>query len=355
MANGDGQFKSARPTISIAGEDKPFLAEGLIRLLIAEHVDGLFRCEATFGNWGNTDGQAGFLYFDRALFDFGKALAIKLGRDALFDGRLTGLEARFPEGRPPELAVLAEDRFQDLRMTRRTRTFADMSDADVMGAIAGDHGLTPRVDAPGPKHTVLAQVNQSDLAFLRERARSLDAELWMEDRSLHVKRRTTRSSTTVRMTFGAELREFTALADLAAQRTSVQVSGWDVSSKSALVHEATESTIAGEVGGDASGVGILQSALGTRKETVAHGVPLGSDEAQARAEAYLRSVARRFVCGRGVAETRADFRVGRYAQFEGLGPLFSGKYYVSEVRHRFDGDQGIRTEFAVERPGLGRP
>jgi hypothetical protein len=33
--------------------------------------------------------------------------------------------------------------------------------------------------------------------------------------------------------------------------------------------------------------------------------------------------------------------------------MFSGEYYVSEVEHLFDGVSGLRTEFAVERPGLG--
>ena len=32
----------------------------------------------------------------------------------------------------------------------------------------------------GPTYKTLAQVNQSDLAFMRERARSIDAELWMD-------------------------------------------------------------------------------------------------------------------------------------------------------------------------------
>ena len=113
----------------------------------ARNVAGLYRCEATFGNWGNVDGQIGFLYFDRALLEFGKDFAIKLG-DASRSSTAASprLEAHFPEGRPPEIAVLAEDRFQDLRMTRRTRTFADMSDADVMSSIARDHGLTPQID-----------------------------------------------------------------------------------------------------------------------------------------------------------------------------------------------------------------
>ena len=38
-----------------------------------------------------------------------------------------------------------------------------------------------------------------------------------------------------------------------------------------------------------------------------------------------------------------------------LGPLFSGKYTVTAVRHRFDTAQGVRTEFEVERPGIGHP
>ena len=130
--------------------------------------------------------------------------------------------------------VLAEDRFQDLRMTRRTRTFADVSDADVISQVAGDHGLTPSVGVSGPTHKVLAQVNQSDLAFLRERARALDAELWVSDSTLNVQPRASRGGSPVTLTYGKELRELRVLADLAGQRTSLEVTGWDVSGKQAL-------------------------------------------------------------------------------------------------------------------------
>ena len=189
MNEEDSLLREARPTINVAGEDDPRLASGLLKLVISENTQGLFRCEATFGNWDVSDNPTGFLYFDRRKLDFGKAFKIKLGADSLFDGRIMGLEARFPEGRPPEITVLAEDRFQDLRMTRRTRTFADVSDAEVMNQIATDHGLSPAVSVQGPSYKVLAQVNQSDLAFLRERARSVNAELWMDGSKLHVKPR----------------------------------------------------------------------------------------------------------------------------------------------------------------------
>jgi phage protein D len=348
-----GGPKVARPTITVAGQDQSSLAEGLLSLVVAESTQGLFRCEATFGNWGGSGGGVGFLYFDRKLFDFGKAFAVKLGPDTVFDGRIMGIEAQFPEGGSPELTVLAEDRFQDLRMTRRTRTFADMSDGDVARQIAGDHQLSPAVDVSGPTHKVLAQVNQSDLAFLRDRARAIDAELWVQGDQLNLKTHARRNGGTFEMSYKRELREFSVLSDLATQRTSVTVSGWDVSAKDAIRHEATASTLGSELGSDESGASLLDK-LGRRKESLAHTVPFTSEEAQAHAEAAFKTIARRFVTGRGVAEADKRLRVGSFVDLKGLGPLYSGKYYLSEVRLHFDGARGIRNEFVAERPGLGQ-
>src|SRR5262249_8547722 len=196
---------------------------------------------------------------------------------------------------------------------------------------------------------VLAQVNLSDLAFLRERARALGAEVWMEGSTLRAELRTRRQGGTFRMTYGKELREFSVLADLAGQRSSVAVNGWDTTGKTGLHYEATDSVLSGELNGDSSGSSILGSALGTRKESLVHTVPVTAQEAQAEAEAFFRMSARRFLIGRGLAETDSRLRVGNQVDLQGLGPLFSGKYYLSEVRHTLDATHGFRTEFTAER------
>jgi len=64
--------------------------------------------------------------------------------------------------------------------------------------------------------------------------------------TLNAKSRANRNGGTLQMTHGNELREFSVLADLAGQHTSVSVSGWDVSSKSELKYEATDAIISGE-------------------------------------------------------------------------------------------------------------
>jgi phage protein D len=346
-------IKVSRPTIVVDGQENAPLGGGLLELIIVENTSGLYRCEAKFGNWGTVNNTTDFLYFDRKLLEFGKGFEIKLDDDSIFEGKITGLEATFPEGQSPEIRVLAEDRFQDLRMTRRTRTFSDVTDSDVINQIANDHGLSPNVNVNGPTYKVLAQVNQSDLAFIRERARAIDAEVWMAGSTLKAKTHSNRGGETLQMTYGNQLRGFTVLADLAMQRTSVAVNGWDVSSKSALQYEATDSAISSELNGDKSGVSILQSAFGARKEALVHTVPLNSEEARYEAEAYFRMSARRFVVGHGVAETKAKLRVACKVDLQGLGPLFNGKYYVSDVKHIFDGTKGLRSEFRAERLGIG--
>jgi phage protein D len=351
--------ENAAPTIVLGEQDSTSLTAGLINLFIVETVDGLYRCEANIGNWGEQNGSTGYLYFDRQTLDFGKHWQVRLGPQGsgglIFDGRITGLEAQFPNGQPPYITILAEDRLQDLRMTRRTRSFENVSDSDVINRIANDHGLRPDVQVSGPTYRVLAQVNESDLAFLRERARCIDAELWMEGDTLHASSRSRRASGRLSLTYHDNLREFSALADLANQRTSLAIGGWDVSAKQALQHQADDTILQSELNGTNSGASVLRQALGERKEMVVHTVPLSSAEARATAEALYRRVSRQFVTGRGVVDSQSALRVGSTLELEGLGPLFNGSYTLTEVKHLFDRQRGMRTEIKVERAGLGRP
>lgn len=344
---------SARPDIVVDGQRRPELAACLITLLIEETSAGLYRCEAVFSNWGPVNGQVGFLYFDRSLLEFGKDFAVELGGTRLFTGRIGALEGRFPESSPPEIAVLAEDRLQDLRMTRRTRRFEAMSDADIFQQIARDHLLSPDIDIPGGTHPVLAQINQSDLAFLRERARACGVELWVDDTQLKAKARPGRAGSPVTLGYGGRLRRFTVLADLAHQATKMTVGGWDIAGKQAIAATAELSVLDAELDGGTSGGKILQQALGERPASLAHSVPGNDDEARAIAEASLKTLARRFVVGRGAAEPDAALKVGAAVRLEGLGALFSGQYALSEVRHRFDEQHGLWTEFTAERAALG--
>ncbi len=345
---------SARPAFAVAGRDEPKLDAGLLRLVCGETEAGLAHCEAEFSNWGEHDGATGFTWFDRRTLDFGRDFVVRIGAASVFDGRVMALEARFPAMAPPTLVVRAEDRLQDLRMTRRTRCFERASDADILRQIARDHGLTPDVTLGGAAQTVVTQINQSDLAFARGRALAADGDLWLEGRTLHALGRASRTGARLELVHGARLRRFEVSADLAHQRTAVVCTGWDVAGKRTIAAEAGEGAIAAEARDGTSGPATLRQALGDRRDTVAHTVPFDDGAARGWAEAHLRATARRFLRGRGVADADARIHVGRRIDLQGLGPLFSGSYDVVEVCHRFDAAHGLWTEFVVERPWIGR-
>ncbi|MCB0104457.1 MAG: phage late control D family protein [Caldilineaceae bacterium] len=350
-------YYAARPRLFVADRFEQALGDGfLLSLLVEETTLGLFRCEARFSNWGPEQGKT-FLFFDRDLLDFGKSFAVELGppdrSQRVFDGRIMALEAHYPGERPPELTVLAEDRFQDLRMERRTRSFEDLADADIIRQIAAQHGLTADVDLDGPTYGVVTQLNQSDLAFLRERVAAVDGELWIEEDTLHAQARTRRNQGELTLQYGGNLLEFSVLADLAHQRTAVQVSGWDVANKQAIQVTADESLLHAELNGDQSGSALLATALAERHEQIVCAVPFSQEEAQSLADARYRARARRFVRGTGTVDGEPALRVGTTVNLTDLGTLFEGAYYVTLVRHTFDLMHGYRTTFEAERVGLG--
>jgi len=351
---------SARPTLLLNGREDLALSDGVQSLMVLETTVGLYCCEMTIGNWGNPNGNVTYLYFDRQTIDFGKKIEITLGEavtaQKVFEGNVTGIEGRFLQNRSPEINVLAEDRLQDLRMTRRTRCFEDVSDRDVFEQIASDHGLQTDIDIDGPsQYRVLCQVNQSDLAFLRERARAIDAEMWITGTTLHAQARSRRSEGEIIFAYGQRLKEFSVLADLTSQCTRLTVSGWNVSAKQGMTHDTDETAIQPELGNEElGGSELLRNALGERSQYVVHEVPHNDEETRYFAESAYRRNARRFVTGRAVLEGDGRLRVGLHVTLNGLGQMFNGQYYVTEVRHLFDISQGYRSVIEVERPGIGR-
>ena len=347
---------SARPTLVVEGQVASDLAAALQDMQVRERIDGMAQAQLAFGNWGQRDGAPGYTLFGRDRLEFGKRIEIKLGDTRLFLGRVMALQARYPKAGAGEaqLVVQVEDRLQDLRMKRRSRSYAQVSDADVAQRIAGEHGLQVVVDVQGPTHAVLAQVNQSDLAFLRERARACGAELWIDDTTLHLAARAGRGGTPLELDYGGKLQAFEVRADLALQRTELAVSGWSVADKQAVKEVAQPSVLDSELEGGEGGAALVQRALGARPDVVAHLSPASADEARACAQAWLRQIGRRFVVGHGVAQPDARLRPGASVDLSGLGPLFNGRYAVVEVCHRFDLTDGLRSEFSVERPSIGR-
>jgi len=316
-----------------------------------ESIESMASAEIEFGNWGGE--EAGFQFFSRDILDFGKEIIVSLQDETLFQGRISAINGRFPSAGPPTILVLAEDRLQDLRMTRRTRSFEQATLADVAETIARDHGLTAQVEVDTAVAPVLTQVNQTDFAFLFDLARRFDANVHISEETLYVLE--DRGTPPVELRWSGTLREFDVTADLARQYSSIVVSGWDVTSKEAISHTAESNEISAELSADVGGAALLEELFEPRIETLAHLKPSTVTEAREFANGAYRRMARDFVMGEGECETDPLIHVGAMLQMSGLGNLFDGSYRALEVTHCFDPQLGAVSEFRCHRAGIGRP
>jgi phage protein D len=349
-------FTSKAPVFKIGGTVSGELARDLSRLEIQEATDGLKTLMLRLVAEGPRDNSAEeqLLYLDGQIVDFGRELEVSIGpaEDArvVFKGFISAIEASFTEGGEPYVTVFAEDKLMNLRMTRRMKTWENVSDADIADQIASANGLSADTAAPGPTYKVVQQWNQSDLAFLRERARLLQAEVWFEADKLCFKTRGNRSATTLTLVQGRELIDIQIRADLAHQRTSVKASGFDASARDGIDETAGSEAIQAEIAGGRTGPAILQQAFGERVSYRVRENPLESNEASAWAKAEMLRRSRGFVTALGTTDGSADMIVGSRLKLDRVGAPFNGDgYYVVQVSHTYDLSAGFRTHFEAER------
>jgi phage protein D len=355
----DTLLSVAAPVFSVAGEAVPGMARDCVRLVVDEGVEGLRTLEVHLVATGvGSAGPPGeLLHLDGSEFDFGTDLTVAVGSDAtqqtVFDGTVSGLEVVLGDSEQPYVVVLAEDRLMQLRMTHRMRSYTKVTDADVARQIAGDHGLDAETSVDGPRYDVLQQLNQSDLAFLRERARLLQADLWCSGKTLHFSDRSARKGQQVTLVHGAELLTCRISADLAHQRTRVTVGGYDARTKAVIDEHADADTINAEASAGRTGPMVLEKALGARPSFRVREVPLTTAEASAWARAQMLRRSRRFVIAAGVTRGTPELTVGTQLRLELVGAPFEGDgYYVTRVTHTYDNEHGLRTAFEAERPTL---
>lgn len=349
-------FVATAPVFKVGGQVRGEMARDVSRLDIEEATDGLKHLSLRLvaqGPQGSAPEEQQ-LYLDGSLVDFGQTLEVSIGPGGaariVFTGFVSGIEADFAEGREPHVVLYAEDRLMALRMTRRMKTWSAMSDADIAAAIAAEHGLQADTAADGPTYAVVQQWNQSDLAFLRERARLIQAEVWFEDETLKFKSRSQRSATAITLVQGRDLIEVQLRADLAHQRSRVKASGWDASTREAIDEEAGDDVIQAEIAGGRSGPAVLQQAFGERVSYRVRENPQAAGEAAAWARAEMLRRCRSFVTVSGTTSGTPDMVVGSGLTLDRVGTPFNGGGYTAvRVCHSYDLHNGHRTHFEAQR------
>jgi len=348
---------SARPTIRLAGTEDTRASELLIAMRMEENEGGMSALELRFSNWASlAAGGAEYAFGAGSRLALGAEIGVYAGDEAapyeIFKGAITAIESEYITGAPPEITVLAEDSLQRGRMARRSRVHLDKAPADVARTIAGELGLTPVIAGLDQPVGIWAQLNESDLAFLRRLLGRFDGDLQVVGSELHVSPRGDVRRGTLTLELHGQLARARISVDLADQVTQVTTRGWNSVDGRNVAGTATNITHGGP-GAGRDGAALLREHFEARSEHYGHLAVESDDEAQAVAEAAFDLRARRLVQLEGITEGNPRLRVGSHVAISGVEARFENTYYVTRASHRFDLREGYRTEFSAECAYLG--
>lgn len=304
---------------------------------------------------------------DPKLFAIGNEVKIKLGYyektfERLITGEITSLEPTFHFSSPPSITVRGYDRRHRLLGGRKSRTFLSQKDSEIAAQIAQDAGLTPSTVDSKITHEYVLQANQTDLEFLQARARQIEYEVVVDDKTLYFRPVSNAKSEVLTLTYKQDLLEFYPYVSAIGQVNRTAVYGWNYKDATPFVGQAMVGDEVSLMGGQTSGAAISQRAFGGATAAISSHPVMSLAEAEQLAKANFNRGVLMLITGEGVAQGRTDLRAGTVIKIDGngIGKQYRGEYYVTAVSHRFSGGtvgtnrSGYYTHFKVKRDALSR-
>jgi phage protein D len=360
----------ARPLLKIDGKDAPEpVVNRILQVLVEESIHQPAMFSIVLNNsyhsgksedepWEYKKGGA---YFD--LFKIGKKVQIGFHgsttgapefsdekKDYILEGEITAIETQFTDKSQAPITIRGYDISHRLHRGRQNRSFTKMTDTAIVRKIAGEANIKlGDIDNSGAAHEYLFQENQTNMAFLRERAARIGFELYVlfnektMQSQLHFRKPKKDGSLTLK--WKVDLETFRVRATSAEQVGSVEVRGWNYERKKAIVSTArSEKLITKTDQGEGSQKGTVFR-LPKPKMIVVDKPVSSPKEADTIAQSLCNELGGEFVHAeaRGIGDPK--IRLGRVVNLKDLGP-YDGSYYITETRHLYDNGH-YTTEFSV--------
>jgi phage protein D len=317
---------------------------------VSDYVEGASAFTITFNNW-KSDLQE-FKSIGQDQLAEGTEVEVKVGfvdsLSSLIVGEITALEPEFPESEAPTLKVHGYDRLHRFRRGRKTRSFLEMKDSEIAQKIAGELQLRADVEDTQITHEYVLQSNQSDIDFLLERARRINYEVVVKDKTLFFRKASNNKSKVVSIEFGLTLKSFYPRLSTMRQVSEVVVQGWNHKTKEAIVGRAQQGDELSKMNGTKLGVAISESAFTATTNVIVDKPVFSQGEANQIAKGLFNEMSVDFITGEGLAIGNTDIRAGQVVELLKLGERFSGPYYVTSSTHTID-RKGYTTKFTVAR------
>jgi phage protein D/phage baseplate assembly protein gpV len=259
----------------------------------------------------------------------------------VIEGEITSLEPVFGGESRTVITVYGYDLSHRMNRVRKTQTFLNQSDSDIVRKLAAEAGLQAQVTGTSPVYPYIIQSNQTNWEFAMERAQRIGYRLHADGRVLRFEPPPPAPPET-EVRWGIDITEFRARLSTVEQLSQVTVYGWDPKTKRTIIGQATTPSNTPRIRKDNGAVGGARAkqAHGSEGKQVVVGLPVyNQQEAQNVAQAILDRSASGFVEAEGMLGPFPSVRAGTIVNVTGVGSRFSGKYLVTRALHRYRADE----------------
>ncbi|MEQ9495394.1 MAG: hypothetical protein RIT81_01015 [Deltaproteobacteria bacterium] len=309
---------------------------------------------------GTPDGSKG------RWFDPGRKIELRMGYGTtlrlMLRGQITSMTPNFPQSGAPSVKVSGLNELHELRKGQHTHAWFDEFDTDIAKAIGA---AQPSKNRPGlgfpvrgsdgyqtreEREPYVFMHNVPDIVFLLQRARrwgytlSIETDVDSGERYLRFGPSESRTKVTYALEYGSTLNSFQPTLSTVNQLEEVTVRSWDRKRAKPIEGKAVRSKLKKAPNHDFPEVA---AAVKGRREVI-HRPMRSKQEAKKLAESILRDTMRDLITGSGSTVGLPDLRAGSNIEIKGLGPRFSGLYFVTETTHTID-DSGYSTRFSARR------
>lgn len=286
-------------------------------------------------------------------------------QEPLIVAEVTALEHETGEG-GSHATVLGYDLSHRLCRGRRTRSWTDVMDVDIVRQLAGEAGLpVSRADAGEVVHRHVSQLGTTDWEFLKGRAQEIGYEVVVVGGELQWRRPSDAADAPapadaqteaprLQLVVGTNLLRFRPRVTSGAQVSTVEARGWDPVTKRTLVASVPAQTRSAEVA--VAHDAVVQAFGAAATHPVVHRALASQAEVDAAARAAAEQVSSAYVEADGEAHGDPRLVAGAAVSVSMAGWPHDGTYTLTSSRHVYDA-RGYRTRFTCsgrqERSVLG--
>ena len=332
------------------------LSEEVQRALIEVEIDCGFNMPATATLRFHDDD----LYLmDADLLKLGTEVEIKFraqgetGALSLFKGDVTNLEPEFTgNGMATNFVVRCHDAIFKLHRGRTSAVFQNVSDSDIVNSVANDSGLQSSIDSTSVVYPNVYRPNLSDFEFIQALARRNGYLFRLSDGTFKFQKPSSFGGSTQTLKYGESLLSFMPRFAIASQIDEVNVRGWNLQNKEAVVGRATKAEFAAAKTQLRAGP-VEAKSLWSQKALNITQTPETQSSADALAQAVIERTSGGDMTAEGTALGNPKIVPGVKLKIESVGTRLTGEYYVTRTRHRIDLADGYRTDFWCGDLGTG--